>query len=424
MRPSYIEFMKKNKIFILIFFILFSSCDFFTKKSNEDTDNAMYEEFFLSNDILKSTGLPTVFIQTEGNSKIFSKEDWTSATIEISNASDEEWNFGTTEVSIRGRGNYSWEQPKRSYALKFSKKQSVCGMPKHKRWVLLANYNDNSFMKNVVAFYLSKQLGMEYTVRGEYVNLVLNGNYVGLYWLGEAIKVDKSRVNINKKNDYLIEMDIYYDESWKFHSKIKKLPYMIKNDDFLTVGKFLHLKKHISKMESILYNSNFPFSDETKTTYDETYKKYIDLKSFAQFYLVNEIMYNEELGHPKSCYFTLKSETGILKSGPVWDFDWAGYNPANSLELKTTIYYDALFKIPEFNAELNTLMSKLSTSEISSEINSIEEYIRASVDLDGKRWGTEHRNPVGESRNNFDEYTNYLKDCVLTRVEYMKNNLF
>ncbi len=417
--------MKKSIIFLFILFsFFFSSCTFNTKNPDEDTSFAMYEKFIVSDDVLQSTGIPTVSIQTEGNSKILSKEDWTSATVGISNASEEEWNFETTEVSIRGRGNFSWSQPKRSYALKFSKKQSVCGMPKHKRWVLLANYNDNSFMKNVVAFYLSKHLGMDYTVKGEYVNLVLNGNYVGLYWLCEAIKIDKSRVNIDEENDYLIEMDVYYDETWKFHSNYKKLPYMIKNDDNMTDEKLSNIKNHVREMEAVLYNSNFPFTDETKTTYDETYKNFIDLKSFAQFYLVNEIMYNEELNHPKSCYFTLKSETGILKAGPVWDFDWAGYNPSNTLGLKKTIYFDALFKIPQFNEELNTIISKLSTSEISSEISSTQSKIRASVELDGKRWGTKHRNPVGEKRNNFDEYVSYLEDCVITRVEYMKNNPF
>ena len=65
-----------------------------------------------------------------------------------------------------------------------------------------------------MAFFISRKIGMDYTVRGEYVNLILNGNYVGMYWLGEAIKVDKNRVNINEETDYLLEMDISYDETY------------------------------------------------------------------------------------------------------------------------------------------------------------------------------------------------------------------
>lgn len=63
--------------------------------------------------------------------------------------------------------------------------KNILGMPEHTRWVLIANYWDNSFIKNAIAFYISRQIGMDYTIRGEYVNFVLNGNYVGLYWLGE-----------------------------------------------------------------------------------------------------------------------------------------------------------------------------------------------------------------------------------------------
>lgn len=97
-------------------------------------------------------------------------------------------------------------------------------MPKHKRWVLIANYLDNSFMRNSLAFYISEQLEMDYTVHGEFVDLVLNGSYQGLYWLGESIKVNKNRVNItdgtdklseDEDYDYLLELDVYYDETWQ-----------------------------------------------------------------------------------------------------------------------------------------------------------------------------------------------------------------
>ena len=158
-------------------------------------------------------------------------------------------------------------------------------MPKHKRWVLIANYLDNSFMKNTTAFCLSKMLGMDYTVRGEYVNLVLNGNYVGFYWLGEAIKTDENRVNIDEENDFLVEMDVYYDETRKFKSKKKNLPYMIKNDDFMKEEKLSTLKDRISEMKYILYFENFPYKDENILEINFTYSDYTDLTSFAQFYL-------------------------------------------------------------------------------------------------------------------------------------------
>jgi len=71
-------------------------------------------------------------------------------------------------TSIRGRGNFTWSQKKKPYALKLDKKLPLFGMPKHKRWVLIANYLDNSFIRNEMGFYLSEQIGMEWTVHGKF----------------------------------------------------------------------------------------------------------------------------------------------------------------------------------------------------------------------------------------------------------------
>jgi hypothetical protein len=399
---------------LMILFLMISCVTLFSCKREveEEKDNSgeMYRNYKVSEDVLKSANLPIVYVQTENNTKILDKENWINATFSISNK--DEWNMDETEITIKGRGNSTWGQPKRPYAIKFSKKQSVCGMPKGKRWVLIANYMDNSFMKNYMAFYMAEKIGMEYTVRGEFVNLVLNGNYVGLYWLGEAIKVDKNRVNIDEENEYLIEMDISYDETWRFHSAYKKLPYMVKNDDFMTDEKLEYLKNHVAEMESVLY-------DESSTLAD--IEKYVDLNSFAQFYVVNEIMANRELKHPKSCYFTLKSDE-ILRASTVWDFDWAGYNPSHNF-LDKTIYYDTLFKYPTFRNKVNMYTSMLSSADFVKEIDSLKEYINPSVKLDKDRWG-KRNNPVGEKRNNFDEYVEYFKDCITDRLDFMQANPF
>lgn len=147
--------------------------------------------------LVANTGLPTFYVNTPGGAEIKSKVDWTDGTLlALKDAGDD--NFENLSTEFRGRGNSTWEQPKKPYAIKVNKQQkrTILGMPEHRRWVLIANYLDNSFLKNHVAFYLSRRFGMDYTVRGKFVNLVFNGVYSGLYWLGEAIKVDENRVNI------------------------------------------------------------------------------------------------------------------------------------------------------------------------------------------------------------------------------------
>ena len=265
---------------------------------------------------------------------------------------------------------------------------------------------------------------MAYTVRGEFVNLVLNGNYVGLYWLGEAILVAENRVAINDESDYLLEIDFYFDEKWKFRSPIKNLPYNIKNDDSMTDERLENLKGKITNLESILYSESFPYSDENHNFYDDSFMTYIDVESFAKFYLVNEIMHNGELGHPKSCYFSYDNENSTLKAGPVWDFDWAGDAAPQSLSLKNTIYYDALFKTAEFNQELQNLVNSISISEYLNKMEELRATIEKGVKLDEKRWGTGFRNPVGLKQVSFDAYVNDLENIVRIKIEYLKTITF
>lgn len=100
---------------------------------------------------------------------------------------------------------------KKSYKIEFAKKQSMLGMPKDKDWALIANHYDKSLMRNFIAYRLSSALGAYYAPRCEFVELYLNGEYLGVYLLTETIKVSKNRVNIPKDdNSYIVEFDAKY----------------------------------------------------------------------------------------------------------------------------------------------------------------------------------------------------------------------
>ena len=350
------------------------------------------------------TGLPMVLINTPKNREITSKEEWLEdATISIKGATNDTWNFESVKTSIRGRGNTTWGQPKKPYAIKLNKKQKILGLPKHKRWVLIANYLDNSFMRNEMAFYFSETMGLGYTVHGKFIDLILNGEYKGLYWLGEAIKIDENRININEDEDYLIEMDVGYDEIFKFRSEIKNLPYMIKNDDSMTTQKITTLKNKINDLETLLYSSSIP---------DESYTQIIDIDSWARFWLTNELISNGELGHPKSCYFTYETASDTFKAGPVWDFDWAALDCWSGCYTKNTIYYDALFKSPAFVQKIQEIWnSKSPDINIDSKIEEMRSELAIAAEYDAKLWGVNH-NPASIYFNNFNGHVDYLKEIL------------
>lgn len=398
---------KIAKAFLQLFLLLlFASC-------GPEIEN-IYEVVEIEQ--VLNAGLPVVRINTPNSKTITSKEIWMSgASFSLSNASNPEWNFENLTTKIRGRGNSTWGQPKKPYALKLDKKAQIFGFPKHKRWVLIANYLDNSFMRNSMAFYLSDCFEMDYTVRGEFVSLILNDQYNGLYWLGEAIKVDENRVNIDEDDDYLIELDVYYDEAWKFKSKIKNMPYMIKNDDTMTAARLKNLKDNIDKLESLLYpnsqaGANCPAPDEA-------YAEMLDIESWAKFWIINELMSNGELNHPKSCYFTFDNTRKILKAGPVWDFDWASLSTPTSLSLNKSLYFDALFKSPAFKNKLKELWKEYSGSVfIDEQIETLRAQIYKAQIIDTKRWGA-HKDPSGIARENFDAYVDFLKSTLNKKYE-------
>lgn len=363
--------------------------------------------------------VPVLSVMTPGETEITSKEDWVKgAVLSLSGAADEGWDFSTVTASIRGRGNSTWAQPKKPYALKLDKKREIMGMPGHKRWVLIANYLDNAFMRNCMAFYLSRQLGADYTVRGEFVMLTLNGADKGLYWLGEAIKPDKNRVDIDEDEDFLLELDVYYDEAWKFMSAVKQLPYMIKNDDAMTDERLETLQEKIAVLEQALYPADGGAPDES-------YLRMLDIDSWVKFYLVNELMSNGELGHPKSCYLTFTTADSLLKAGPVWDFDWASLSQTGCT-LTNTLYYDALFKSSAFKERLKEIWrERCGNINIAEEIKRLRDTIDAAQLADAAIWEA-HLDPSGIPRDGFDAYVDFLQETLCkkyTAVDRMVRGL-
>ena len=396
------------------------------------------------------TGLPVLYVNTPKGVEINSKEDWTTkTTLTLTDAENPKWNFKDDTTSIRGRGNSTWEQPKKPYALKLNNKTEIMGMPKHKRWVLIANYLDNSFLKNHMAFYLSEKFEMDYTVRGEFVNLVFNGVYRGLYWLGEAIKVDKKRVNIydgenemadTDDKDLLIEMDSHYDEVVKFHSSIRNMPYMIKNDDYfydednnneMTSGGTARLERFqnkIATLENLLYpdyntNDDCKVNTNNCSAPDESYADIIDVESWAKFWLINEVMDNTELNEPKSAYFSYqnKKEGDVFKAGPVWDFDAGATKTLTSVKLDTSIYYNALFKSPKFIKAVKDVWNKYSsTIDFNTEIQTMRSKLATAAKLDSLMWGA-HNDYVQTTDLSFNGSVDFLKESVLNKMDVVND---
>ena len=151
--------------------------------------------------------VPIVTINIKDGAEVTSKKDYLDATISVEGNGFCD-DFEETAVQIRGRGNTTWYLPKKPYRLKFSKKQNFGGLPaKAKSFVLIANFLDQTLMRNTVAFKIADMLGLPYTNHSVPVELVVNGTYRGSYMLSEKIGINGGSVDIDEDEGVLLELD-------------------------------------------------------------------------------------------------------------------------------------------------------------------------------------------------------------------------
>ncbi len=361
--------------------------------------------------------IPHVFIDIENNQEVVVKDTYLNAKVSI-NGNKVNTDLAEVSTRIKGRGNSTWGKPKKPYRLKLDKEASVLGLPAAKDWVLLANYQDYSFMCNAIAMKIGQQLSMPFTNTMIPVDVTINGEYRGNYMLTQQIEVKQNRVNVGDEG-YLIEFDTNYDEDWQFKSANFDLPIMIKSPDIESDEQFNVIKNEIQSLESLVFSSQFPNND---------YGKVFDKQQLVNYFIVNTLTGNRELTHPKSVYMH-KSKTGKFTMGPIWDFDWGfGFNEENRkyfgfTEIALLVdgdqrsgakFFSKLLTDPEIKQLYKTTWTSYKNNQFQSLLDYVEEYaarIRESQQKDFAIW------KVGES--NLGETKKSMKNYLKKRAEYM-----
>ena len=379
------------------------------------------------------SGLPVLFINTPNNATVPDKHsDWLANTdIKLYNP---DWTVDLEgKTGIRGRGNSTWSYPKKPYALKLDNKSKVLGMPKHKRWVLLANWMDRTILRNRISFAVAMKTGLAWTPHGEFVELILNGQHKGNYYLCEQIKIDENRVDIDELDEtktdsgFLMELDTYYDEEYKFHSQYYNLPYMFKDPDEVNSAQFSYFQNYVNTLEASL-NSSSRFASRE-------YTNYIDVDSFIDWWLVHELTGNEEPKHPKSSYMH-KDAGGKLTMGPVWDFDWGTFMPHTKFvcygrtDGLKPIYYDRLMQDAQFKARVKERWNALEAGfrEIPAYIESEAARIKGSESMNHVMWPCNTKDVIGyivnqDEHMTFEQAVERMKSAYEGKLNWMDTQI-
>ena len=254
-----------------------------------------------------------------------------SARNNLSDSSNTNYINYKGKIGIEIRGSSSQVLPKKSYGLTTLKSDnvtnnnvSILGMPPENDWILNSLAFDSSLIRDYFSYEISRSIG-NYSPRGVYCELFLNGNYQGLYIFMEKIKINDERVNIKKlttsdnslpnlSGGYIIKADKTGSDpiAWVMNNIYGQGVGFI-NDNPNPILITTEQKKYISSV----------FDDLAKSTFSESiyngYPTVIDIPSFVDFMLINEITSNVD-AYQYSTYFH-KDRGGKLRAGPIWDFN-------------------------------------------------------------------------------------------------------
>jgi len=341
------------------------------------------------------TGLPVLIIDTENGRSIQDKVTWVPAQAKILDA-EGYVDLPFTGCALRGRGNSTWGWAKKPYSLRLDEKVEVLGMPAQKHWVLLANYMDRTLMRDALGFEIARHTSLAWTPRCQFVELVLNGRHVGNYLLAEQVRPDKNRVAIDKDaaGSWLFESDFHFDEPWQWHER--NIPFCVKfpDDEDMTDALEAQARAFIKEKLDACWSGNYAKAAAA-----------MDLQSFADYWIVFEVMGNHELRNPGSV-FTYVSAGGKWTAGPVWDFDWGGLSYKTSPQAKTglvnrsAVWYQGLFGIKDFRRLTAERWKALKPAleQCSAYIDRTQVLLRASDALNRAMW-----DPAGAGMINGDE---------------------
>ncbi|RIK59555.1 spore coat protein CotH [candidate division KSB1 bacterium] len=415
-----------------------------------------------------SSNLPIVVIDTHGQAipdepKIEADMGIIYNGPGVRNNLTDPFNHYNGKIAIEIRGSSSQQFPKKQYGFETKDAQgedldvSLLNMPEEADWILSASYSDKTLMRNVLAYKLANDMG-RYASRTQFCEVVLNGDYHGVYMLMEKIKRDKNRVNISKMEPTDISGDAL---TGGYIIKIDKLEGSDTDGWYSTFLPYpgawqrIYYQYDTPKLEDlapeqISYIKNFVFTFEnlmTKPEYADPqngYAQYIDIDSFVDYFILNEISRNVD-GYRLSTFMhkDRDSKGGKLKMGPAWDYDLAFgnadyYNGAmladwqvdfrvQSDGFQIPFWWQKLMQDSTFTNRVYARWRELRTnvleiSHVHAYLDSMAAYIDEAQKRNFERWpilGT-YVWPNAFIGQTYAEELNYLKEWLNLRMLWME----
>ncbi len=378
------------------------------------------------------------------------------------NHTNDPFNNYSGNISMHVRGSSSSGFPQKSYAVSTQdingndSDASLLTMPADHSWVLYAPWDDKTFLRNVLTYRISNEMG-DYAVRTHMCQLVLNGDYKGVYVLMEKISRGSNRVAVHKMNSgdtagnaltggYIFECDRGWPgyDSWQ-----SNFPYCQDSINYAIYAyvypKFTDI---VQQQKDYIYHyvDSFEYQANNGDLYDSTngFLKYIDVQSFIDQELLQELGHNVD-GYRLSTYYH-KDRGGKLFGGPIWDFN-EGYGNSDyddgwrydTYQYQQTCPYPGY--IPTFWPRINTdtsyhkelacrysnlRLSVLDTIHLQGMIDSYANALAIPASLHYERWPVMgvYLWPNYYVGNSYQDEITYLKTWLRNRINFFDTTIF
>ena len=268
---------------------------------SQATDAAGVESGAVSEEYTVFSETADVHINVDGEPG----EEYTASAIRA------EW--GDNEIAasaeIKLRGNSSKESEKKAYTIKFEEAVSFMDMDAGKKWALVSNPFDKSLLRPAVGFVYAQLLGIEYVSEVRLCNVWVNDRYMGVYTAMEPVEAGPGRVEIDPENgDFLLERNMArYEDDKVYIDSPSGMRFEFNEPEEPSEQQIRGCYELLANVEEAVFSGNHA-----------EYEKYIDVASFVDFYIFNEMIKDIDFGEYSTRYYF---KDGIMYAGPPWDLD-------------------------------------------------------------------------------------------------------
>jgi len=388
-------------------------------------------------------------LAADGTTTIKASLDVIGSKQEYNHLTDSKTDMGDVMIRVRGHSSRRFEKP--NYFIRFvnndgtNNPQEFLGMDSHHEWALHGPFLDKTLIRNYMWYNIAGEI-MDYSPNVRFFELVLNGEYRGLYLAIETITAGKEGARlslaVNKKDNtfsgYALRLD------WGDTEEENKL-YPFTN--YTTRAKTQHElvypgTKNMTPELKEAIKEEFSLFEKTLYSYDYNnqkygYKNYIDMDSFADYFLINELTCNYDAGSLST--YIYKDTSGKYKMC-VWDFNSAcdAYQeqtmPTNEFRLNSGLWYQMLFMDNEFTDRVIERYWELRKTVFSEEylfgfVDDTVDYLGTAIDRNYSRWGYtfgkeyDLLHPTERNPRNYEESVKQLKSFLTKRLAFMDENI-